>query len=70
MKTIKILKMREIVDSSIDLTDMGKLYAGTDSDVMLADYGCINVVCQTSRDTSIDECTVKKCLNVACTSGA
>lgn len=70
MKTIKFLKMREIVDSSIDLTDMGKLYAGTDSDVMLAAYGCENYVCTDNKDNSIDECTVKKCLNVTCTSGA
>lgn len=70
MKKIHFLKLREIVDSSIDVTGMGQLYAGSDSGVMLADYGCNSFVCTNSRDTSNEECTVKKCVNVACESGA
>ena len=62
--------MREIVDSSIDLTDMGKLYAGTDSDVMLAAYGCESYVCTNNKDNSEKKCTTEECLNITCKSGA
>lgn len=70
MKTIKNLKLREIVQQELNISEMKQLTGGVNEGIMLLAYGCYNYVCESSRDTSIDECSSAKCSNVSCRSGA
>ncbi len=70
MKTIRNLKLREIVHQELNISEMKQLTGGVNDGIMLLAYGCYNYVCTNSRVTSANECTTAKCVNVSCSSGA
>lgn len=70
MKELKKLKLKDIVKTPLDVSEMYKLVAGIDDGIMLAAYGCYGFVCISDQIRSEMECTTKKCYSVACVSSA
>lgn len=69
MKKIGKIKLKEIVKNPLDSDHLSKIRGGVQG-IMPVNYGCYNNVCINNSDNSSKECTVKKCENTACSSGA
>ena len=70
MKELKKLKLKDIVETPMNVSEMGNLIAGINDGIMPAAYGCNNLVCTDNRSESVKECSTAKCKDTACESGA
>jgi len=67
---LKKIKLKDISDNQINSSEMGKMFAGVNSDVMLMAYGCDHDVCSNDKSGSRKDCTVDTCKSSTCTTGA
>ena len=70
MKKLKTLKLRDIVDTTLNVSEMGDLKAGVNSNAMSRAYGCYSFVCKDDKTASQEKCTVDTCYMFTCQSGA
>lgn len=70
MKELKKLKLKDIVETPMNVSEMGNLIAGINDGIMPAAYGCNNFVCTNDKTKSEEKCTTEECYAITCVSGA
>ena len=49
MKQLSALKLKDLVSTQLDLSEMGNLIGGIEGDIMLLAYGCESEVCRNNQ---------------------
>lgn len=58
MKDLKKLKLKDIVEAPMNVSEMGNLIAGIDGgDIMPAAYGCYSYACTNNQTESEQKCS-------------
>lgn len=70
MKKLSTLKLRDIMSTQLDISEMGNLIGGIEGDIMLLAYGCDHDVCTNNQPGSEGKCTTDTCCSYTCSSGA
>ncbi len=70
MKQLSALKLKDLVSTQLDTSEMGNLIGGIEGDIMLLAYGCDHDVCSNDRTGSREDCTTDSCKSYTCSSGA
>lgn len=70
MKQLSALKLKDLVSTQLDLSEMGNLIGGIEGDIMLLAYGCDHDVCENNQPGSEKKCTTDTCQSYTCSSGA
>lgn len=52
MKQLSALKLKDLVSTQLDLSEMGNLIGGIEGDIMLLAYGCESEVCRNNQPGS------------------
>ena len=55
MKQLSALKLKDLVSTQLDLSEMGNLIGGIEGDIMLLAYGCESEVCRNKWCISLTE---------------
>ncbi|MCM0717989.1 TIGR04149 family rSAM-modified RiPP [Parabacteroides sp. W1-Q-101] len=70
MKKLSSLKLKDLVPTRLDVSELGNLVGGVDGDIMLRAYGCESEVCKNNQPGSEEKCTTDTCYTFTCKSGA
>ncbi len=70
MQELKKLKLKDIVETPMNVSEMGNLIAGINDGIMPAAYGCESYVCTDNKTNSEKKCTSEECFSITCKSGA
>lgn len=70
MKQLSALKLKDLVSTQLDLSEMGNLIGGIEGDIMLLAYRCESEVCRNNQPGSEEKCTTDTCYTFTCKSGA
>lgn len=70
MKQLSALKLKNLVSTQLDLSEMGNLIGGIEDGIMLLAYGCESDVCSKDSSASQSHCSTESCRVSTCTSGA
>ena len=70
MKKLSSIKLKDLVPTRLDVSELGNLVGGVDGDIMLRAYGCESEVCKNNQPGSEEKCTTDTCYTFTCKSGA